>query len=164
MISAKQLRHVNDRRIENVEDELRCDADGEHEQCYGNHHEFLSSQKIWKRAAIFCERSAEESLHGSYKNDGGDEKAYHGNGRERRRHRERRFENQKLADKSVQAWQTEGRKHGDTHPTAEQRCSLHQPAEIVDTTRTAPLFEQAHKVKKRRRSDAVIEDLHEYAT
>src|SRR6476646_3683429 len=100
--STKQPRHLNERRIENVEDELRCDADGEHEQCYGNHHEFLSSQKIWKRAAIFCERSAEESLHGSYKNDGGDEKAYHGNGRERRRHRERRLENQKLANKSIQ--------------------------------------------------------------
>src|SRR3954471_10836288 len=100
-MSAKQPRHVNHRRIEDVEDELRCDADREHEQCYGNHDEFFSSQKIGKRAATFCERSAEESLHGSYKNDGGDEKAYHGNSRERRRHPERRFEDQKLADKSI---------------------------------------------------------------
>ena len=92
---------MNDGRIENVENELRRYANGEHEQCYGNHNEFFPPQKIGKRTAIFCERSAEESLHRSHKNNGGDEKADHGDGRERRRHRERRFENQKLANKSI---------------------------------------------------------------
>ena len=79
---------MNDGRIEDVEHELWRDADGEHEQCYGNHDKFFSSQKIGERAATFCEGSAEESLHHSHKNDGGDEKADHGDGRERRRHRE----------------------------------------------------------------------------
>ena len=137
---------------------------GEHEQCYGNHDKFFPSQKIGERAATFCKRSAEQRLHRSHKNDGGDEKADHSDGRERRCHRERRFENQKLADESVQPWQTERRKHGDTHPPTEQRCPLHQAAEIVDATQTAPLFEQADKVEERRRGNAVIEDLHEHAT
>ena len=88
MISAKQPRHLNDGRIENVEDELRHDADGEHEQCHRNHDKFFPSQKIGECAAIFCKRSAKQRLHRSHKNDGCDEKADHGNGRERRRHRE----------------------------------------------------------------------------
>ena len=106
MISAKQPRHLNDCRVENVEDELRRDAYREHEQRYGNHDKFFPSQKIGERAATFCERSAEQRLHRSHKNDGGDEKADHGDGRERRRHCKRRFENQKLAYKSIQPWQT----------------------------------------------------------
>src|SRR5262245_66249399 len=101
MISTEQPRHMNDGRIENVEDELRKDADGEHEQCYRNHDKFLASQKIRERAAGFCEWSAKEALHRSHKNDGCHEEADHGKGRERRRHRERAFENQKLANKSV---------------------------------------------------------------
>ena len=107
MISAKQPRHLNDGRIENVEDELWRDADGEHEQRYGNHDKFFPSQKVGERAATFCQRSAEESLHRSEENDGCNEKADDGDGRERRRHRERSFENQKLANKSIQPWQTE---------------------------------------------------------
>ena len=79
---------MNDGRIENVEHELRHDADGEHEQCHGNHDKFFPSQKIGERAAIFCERSAKERLHRSHKNDGCDEKADHSNGCECGCHRE----------------------------------------------------------------------------
>ena len=80
MISAKQPRHLDDGRIENVEDELWRDADGEHEQCYGNHDKFFPSQKVGERAATFCKRSAKQRLHRPHKNDGGDEKANYGNG------------------------------------------------------------------------------------
>ena len=43
MISAKQPRHMNNGRIENVEDELWRDANGEHEQCEGNDDKFFPS-------------------------------------------------------------------------------------------------------------------------
>jgi len=79
---------MNDGRIENVEHELRHDADGEHEQCYGNHDKFFPSQKVGERAATFCEWSAEERLHRSHENDGCHQKANYGDGRERRRNRE----------------------------------------------------------------------------
>ena len=92
---------MNDGRVENVEDELRRDADGEHEQCHRNYEKFFPSQKIGECAATFCEWSAEERLHCPHKNDGCEEEADYGNGREGCRHRERRFENQKLANKSV---------------------------------------------------------------
>src|SRR4029450_10335844 len=101
-MSAKQPRHVNDRRVEDTEDELWRDANGEHEQCYGNNDELFPPQKIGERAATFCERSAEERLHRSHENDGCDEKTDHANGREGRCHRERRFENQKLPNKYIQ--------------------------------------------------------------
>ncbi len=79
---------MNDGRIENVEQELRRDADGEHEQCDRNHDKFFPLQKIGERAATFCKWSAKQRLHRSHKNDRGDEKADHGNGRKRGRHRE----------------------------------------------------------------------------
>ena len=77
---------MNDGRIENVEYELRRDADGEHEQCDRNDDKLFPSQKIGERAATFCEWSAEEGLHHSHKNDGCDEEADHSDGREPSRH------------------------------------------------------------------------------
>ena len=79
---------MNDGRIENVEDELRHDADDEHEKCHRNHDKFFPSQKIGERAATLCEWSAEERLHRSHKNDRCDEKAEHSNGCECGCHRE----------------------------------------------------------------------------
>ena len=76
---------------------------------------------------------------------------------------ERAFENQKLADESVQPGQAERGEHGDAHPAAEEWCALHQAAEIIDPAQAAALFEQTDKVKQRGRSDAVIENLHEDA-
>src|SRR5262245_37790174 len=105
-MSAKHPRHVNDCRVEDTEDELWRDANGEHEECYRDYDDFFASQKIGERAATLCEWSAEERLHRSHKNDRCDEKANHGNGRKGRCHRERAFENQKLANKSVQPRQT----------------------------------------------------------
>jgi len=139
-MSAKQPRHVNDCRVENTEDELWRDANNEHEQCYRDYDDFFSSQKIGERAATLCEWSAEERLHRSHENNGCEEKTDHRYSRECRCHRERAFENQKLANKSVQPRQTERRKHCDTHPTTEQWCPLHQAAEIVDASQTAPFF------------------------
>ena len=162
-VTAKQPRHMNNGGIENVENELWRDANGKHEQCHGNYDKFFAAQKIGERGATFRQSSTEERLHRSHKNDRCHQKADDSNGRERGRHRERAFENQKLADKSVQPRQTERRKHGDTHPTAKQRCPLHQASEIVDAPQTSPLFEEAHKVEKRGRGNAVIEDLHEHA-
>ena len=69
-------------------------------------------------------------------NDGGD--------------RERAFENQKLADESVQARQAERGKHRHAHPAAKQRRALHQSAEIVDAAQAAALFEQARQNKTAR--------------
>ena len=60
MPSGKQARHVGDGCIEDVEDELRRDADGKHEQSDRNDDEFLASQKVRKRSATLSERTAEE--------------------------------------------------------------------------------------------------------
>src|SRR6266496_3555849 len=82
--SCKQSRHLNDRCVENVENELRCDADGEHQQCYRSNDEFFASQKIRKRAATVCERPTEEGLHGAYEDNGRHEKTDDSDGRKRR--------------------------------------------------------------------------------
>src|ERR1051325_7079301 len=131
-MSAKQPRHVNDCRVENTEDELWRDANGEHEQCYRDYEDLFASQKVGERTATLCEWSAEKRLHRSHENDGCEEKTDHRNSRECRSHRERAFENQKLANKSVQPRQTERRKNCNTHPTTEQWCPLHQATEVFD--------------------------------
>ena len=50
--SGKQPGHFRHGGVENVEHELRRDADCEHEQRHGNHDAFLASPKIRKRVAI----------------------------------------------------------------------------------------------------------------
>ena len=89
--------------------------------------------------------------------------AERGDGRERSGDSKGTFEDEKLADESVQAGQAERGKHGDAHPAAEQRRALHQSAEIVDAAQAAPLFEQPDEVEQRGGGDAVVEDLHEDA-
>ena len=81
--SAEQSRHLNDRGVDDVEDELRHDADREHEQRDGHNHERLGSPEIGKPAATLRQRTAEERLHRARKHDCCDEKTDHGNGRER---------------------------------------------------------------------------------
>ena len=51
-VSAEQARHFRDGCVEDVEDELRRDADGEHEQRDRNNDEFFASPKIDNRRAI----------------------------------------------------------------------------------------------------------------
>src|SRR5712691_10759932 len=80
--SGKQSRHVNDGGVEDVEDELRGDADGEHEQSYWNNDELFASPKIDKCSAAFGERAAEEGLHGARERDGGHEQTDYRDGRE----------------------------------------------------------------------------------
>ncbi len=161
--SGKQARHLNDGGVEDVENELRRDADREHEERDRNNDELLASQKIGKDAATIGERTAEERLHRAHKHDGRDEKTDDSNGRERSGDGERTFEDQKFADESVQSGQTERGKHGNAHPAAEQRSALHQSAEIVDAAQAAPLLEQTDKIEQRGGGDAVVEDLHEDA-
>src|SRR5439155_11236322 len=99
--SGKQSRHLDDSCIENVEDELRGDADDEHEQCHRNDDELFASQEIGERAATFGQGTAEERLHGARKCNRRDEQANYCDSGERSRHRERAFENEKFANESI---------------------------------------------------------------
>ena len=83
LTSAQQSCHLNDGCVEDVEDELRREANGEHEQRDGHNHERLGSPEIGKPAATLRQRTAEERLHRTRKHDCCDEKTDHGNGRER---------------------------------------------------------------------------------
>src|SRR5437899_9657393 len=76
--SGKKSRHLNDGCVENVEDELRRDADGEHEQRDRNDDPLLASPQIRKPAATFRERTAEERLHRAHKHDCCDQKTDRG--------------------------------------------------------------------------------------
>ena len=42
LMSCKQARHLDDGAVENVEEELRRDADGEHQQRHGNDDEIAA--------------------------------------------------------------------------------------------------------------------------
>lgn len=86
--SGKHPRHLRDGCVENVEDELRRDADGEHEQGHRNNDEFLASQKIGKRPATLSQGTAEERLHGARKCDRRDEQTNYCNAGEPSRCRE----------------------------------------------------------------------------
>src|SRR4029453_10209661 len=55
--SAKQSRHLNDGAVEDIEDELRRDADCEHEQCDGNNDELFAPQEIGERPATVGQRT-----------------------------------------------------------------------------------------------------------
>src|SRR5436190_14477421 len=105
-MSGKQVRHLDDGAVENVEEELRRDADGEHQQRHGNDDEFLATEEIGKRATVFRERTAKEHLHGAQKSDGSEEQAQDSNRRRNHREAERAFENQELADETIQARET----------------------------------------------------------
>ena len=71
--SSEQPSHLNDGRVENVENELRGETDGEHEQGHWNDYEFLAPQKVRKRAATFDQRPAEKRLHRTQQNNRRDE-------------------------------------------------------------------------------------------
>lgn len=79
----KQSRHLNYGGVEDVEDELRGDADGEHKDGDGHDDEFFALQKIGQRAATLSQWSAKEGLHDAHKNDGRHEKPDHRHSRER---------------------------------------------------------------------------------
>ena len=88
MTLAEQSRHLNDGGVEDVENKLRRDPDGEHEQRDGNNDPFLAAPEIGKGVTTLRQRTAEERLHHAHEDDGGNEKADYGDGCERRGDRE----------------------------------------------------------------------------
>src|SRR4030095_2151990 len=99
--SGKQTRHLSDGGVEDVEDELRRDADREHEQCDGNDDELFASQKIGERAATLGQGTAEERLHGARKRNRRDEQTNYCDRSKRSGDGKGTFENKKFADESV---------------------------------------------------------------
>src|SRR5262249_32585103 len=160
--SAKQPRHLNDGGVKNVEHELRSEADREHEQGGRNDDEFFTTKEIGKTGATFGERAAEEQLHRAHERYGRKKETQHRDRSEGSGNCKRAFENEKLANKSVESGQAERRKHRDAHPAAEQRRALHQSTEIVDASRAAALFEQTDEIKQRGGGDPVIENLQKH--
>src|SRR2546430_4031771 len=98
--SGKQPCHLRNRGVENVEEELGRDADGEHEKC-DRDHPLLVRPEIGKSVTGFNERPAEKRLHYTHKDDGGKEETEHGHRGERGSNSEGTFEDKKFADESV---------------------------------------------------------------
>src|SRR2546421_5978999 len=57
--SREQPRHLHNGGVENVEEKLRRDADGEHEKCDRNYYPLLVRSEIGKNDTGFNERTAE---------------------------------------------------------------------------------------------------------
>src|SRR5205807_3328422 len=100
-------RHLHYGRIENVEQELRRDANGEHEQCYRHDDEPFAWPEVRECRAVRVERSAKQRLHYSHERDRSEKQAEHGNSGVWRGCAKRTFENQEFTDKAVQSRQTE---------------------------------------------------------
>ena len=100
-ISGEEPRHLDDGAVEDVERELRCDPEGEHEQGHGNDDELFASKKIRKAIATFSQGTAEEHLNRAQESHGGEEQAEEGHGGRDHREAERAFENEELADEAV---------------------------------------------------------------
>src|SRR5579885_1008515 len=107
--STEQPRHLNHGCVKNVEQELRRDANGKHQQRRRNDSQSFPLSKVRQRAAVIRERSAKKQLHRSRKNNRRDEQTNHRHCREDRRQGKRPFENQKLADEPVESRQTQRR-------------------------------------------------------
>src|SRR5256885_8748317 len=98
--SRKQPRHLHHGGVENVEKELRHNADGEHEQCDRNYHPLFVRSEIGKSDTGFNKRPAEERLHRAHEDDGGEKETEHRHRSKRSGHGEGTFEDEKFADKS----------------------------------------------------------------
>ena len=98
----QDLRKVRDRGVKDGGDELRCDSDREHEQCYRQDSPSFDQAKIWRTAAAFRQRSTEKRLHRPHKNDGGDKQSKHRDCAVTGHECEGAFENQEFANKAVQ--------------------------------------------------------------
>src|SRR5260370_37290111 len=96
--SRKQPRHVNDGCVEDVEDELRIDADGEHQERDGNADELLAPNEIGETATTFDNWTAEKRLHRAHERHGRENKTHHGDSCKRSSNCERAFENYKFTD------------------------------------------------------------------
>src|SRR5437763_5876696 len=105
--SRKQPRHLHNGGVENVEKELRDNADGEHEQCDRNYQPLLVRPELGKSDTGFDERAAEERLHRTHEDNGSEEETENRHSGERSGHGEGTFEDKKFADKSVQSGQSE---------------------------------------------------------
>src|SRR4029077_11097686 len=99
--SSKQPRHLYHGRVENAEEELGRDADGEHEKGDRNYYPLLVGPELGKSDTGFDERAAEKRLQRAHEDNGSEEETEN-------RHRgkgscngEGTFEDEKFADKSV---------------------------------------------------------------
>src|SRR5260370_36406114 len=87
--SHKQPRHVNDGCVEDVEDELRIDADGEHQERDGNDDELLAPNEIGETATTCDKWTAENRLHRAHENHCREKKTQHGDSWKRSSNRKR---------------------------------------------------------------------------
>src|SRR5437763_533462 len=109
--SGKQPCHVHNSGVKNVEEELRGDANREHEKCDGNNRPFFVRAEIEEGRAGPRKRTAEERLHSAHKDNGGEKETKHRDGGIAGSNGKGTFKNEKLADKSVESGKSERRKH-----------------------------------------------------
>src|SRR5260370_12015981 len=74
--SRKQPRHVNDGCVEDVEDELRIDADGEHQERDRNDDELLAPNEIGETATTFAKWTPEKRLHRTHESHAPEKKTH----------------------------------------------------------------------------------------
>ena len=101
--SGKQPRHLNNRGVKNIEEKLGGDADREHEKRDGNNRPFFVRAEIGENGAGSRKRTAEKGLHCAHKNDGGEKETNNGDCGIASNDGEGTFENEELADKSIES-------------------------------------------------------------
>src|SRR5437588_13117952 len=105
--SSKQPCHLYHGGVENVEEELGRDADGEHEKGDRNYYPLLVRPELGKSDTGFDKRAAEKRLQHAHKHNGGEEETDYRHRGKRGSNSEGTCEDEKLADKSVESGQTE---------------------------------------------------------
>src|SRR6478736_4490797 len=97
--SSKQPRHLYHGGIENVEEELGRDADGEHEKGGRDYYPLLVRPELGKSDTGFDERAAEKRLHYAHKHNGGEKETDYRHRGKRGSNSEGTLEDEKFADK-----------------------------------------------------------------
>jgi hypothetical protein len=100
--SGKQPRHLHDGGVEHAEKELGGDANGEHEKRDRNYYPLLVRLQIGKTDTGFGQRTAEERLHRPHEHDGSEKETENGHRGKRGSKGEGPFEDEKLADESIE--------------------------------------------------------------
>ena len=118
---AEQSRHLNDGGVEDIEDELRIDADREHQQRGRDDDEFFVADEVGETAATFGERPAEEGLHHAHESHGREKQAEDCN-------RSKRSGDGECAGGRDFSWRSQFR--------LRQKLQLRQVVELLSTRRT----------------------------